>query len=112
MSQLNQRLAEAKDYTDQRMDDMWNGVNDRIDSANRQANRGIAGASAMISVTPYLPGKTVLNAGMATYRGESALGVGISRWNDSGRVNINAGVSAARGDSAIFRVGVGVVLGD
>lgn len=112
VSQLNQRLSEAKDYTDQRMDDMWNGVNDRIDSANRQANRGIAGASAMISVTPYLPGKTVLNAGMATYRGESALGVGISRWNDSGRVNVNAGVSAARGDSAIFRVGVGVVLGD
>lgn len=112
VSQLNQRMAEANNYTDQRIDDMWHGVNDRIDQASRQANRGIAAASALISVTPYLPGKTVLNAGMATYRGEGALGVGISRWNDSGRVNFNAGVSAARGDSPIFRVGVGMVLGD
>lgn len=112
VAQLNQRIAEANAYTDQRIDDVWQGVNDRIDHASRQANRGIASASAMIPVTPYLPGKTVLNAGMATYRGETALGVGVSRWSDNGRVNFNAGVSAAQGDSPIFRVGVGVVLGD
>lgn len=112
VAQLNQRMAEANAYTDQKIDDVWRGVNDRIDSANRQANRGIASASAMIPVTPYMPGKTVLNAGMATYRGESALGIGISRWSDNGRINFNAGVSAAQGDSPIFRIGVGVVLGD
>ncbi|WP_219626891.1 ESPR-type extended signal peptide-containing protein [Stenotrophomonas maltophilia] len=112
VSQLNQRMAEANAYTDQRIDDVWQGVNDRIDHASRQANRGIASASAMIPVTPYMPGKTVLNAGMASYRGETALGVGISRWSDNGRVNLNAGVSVAQGDRPIFRVGVGVVLGD
>ena len=40
------------------------------------------------------------------------MGVGLSRWNDTGRVNLNAGMSAARGDQPIFRVGVGIVLGD
>lgn len=77
---------------------------------NQQANRGIAAASALVNVTPYLPGRTALNAGVATYRGEAALGVGVSRWTDSGKVNFNAGVSAAAGDEPIFRVGVGVVF--
>lgn len=112
VSQLNERMADANAYTDGRMQDMWDNVNDRFDHASRQANRGIAGAAALVQVTPYLPGKTVLNAGMASYRGETALGVGISRWSDNGRVNVNAGVSAARGDRPIFRIGVGVVLGD
>jgi len=112
VSQLNERMADANAYTDGRMQDMWDNVNDRFDHASRQANRGIAGAAALVQVTPYLPGKSVLNAGMATYRGETALGVGVSRWSDNGRVNVNAGVSAARGDRPIFRVGVGVVLGD
>lgn len=112
VSQLNERMADANAYTDGRVQDMWDNVNDRFDQASRQANRGIAGAAALVQVTPYLPGKTVLNAGMASYRGETALGVGISRWSENGRVNVNAGVSAARGDRPIFRVGVGVVLGD
>ncbi|SET24662.1 ESPR-type extended signal peptide-containing protein [Stenotrophomonas indicatrix] len=112
VSQLNQGLNDAKAYADSRVQDVWEGLNDRVDHVSRQANRGIAGAAALIQVTPYLPGKTVLNAGMASYRGETALGVGISRWSDNGRVNINAGVSAARGDRPILRFGVGIVLGD
>lgn len=106
--QVQDALATANRYTDDRFD----GVNRRIGEVQRQANRGIAASAAMINVTPYMPGKTVLNAGVANYRGESALGVGVSRWNDTGRVNFNAGMSAAAGDSPIFRMGVGVVLGD
>jgi len=106
--QVQDALATANRYTDDRFD----GVNRRIGEVQRQANRGIAASAALINVTPYMPGKTVLNAGVANYRGESALGVGVSRWNDTGRVNFNAGVSAAAGDSPIFRMGVGVVLGD
>ncbi|WP_250622819.1 ESPR-type extended signal peptide-containing protein [Pinirhizobacter soli] len=106
--QVQDALATANRYTDDRFD----GVNRRIGEVQRQANRGIAASAALINVTPYMPGKTVLNAGVANYRGESALGVGVSRWNDTGRVNFNAGMSAAAGDSPIFRMGVGVVLGD
>ncbi|HEY4147190.1 MAG TPA: ESPR-type extended signal peptide-containing protein [Pinirhizobacter sp.] len=106
--QVQDALATANRYTDDRFD----SVNRRIGEVQRQANKGIAASAALINVTPYMPGKTVLNAGVANYRGESALGVGVSRWNDSGRVNFNAGMSAAAGDTPIFRVGMGVVLGD
>ena len=57
-----------------------------------------------------MPGKTAVNAGVASYRGEAALGVGVSRWSDNGRVNFNAGVSAAKGDEPVFRVGIGYVF--
>ncbi|HEY0505763.1 MAG TPA: YadA-like family protein, partial [Lysobacter sp.] len=118
ISQLNQRLQsnntevlnQANSYTDQRINDVWQDLGDEINQVNRQANRGIAAASALVNVTPYLPGKTAVNAGVASYRGEAALGVGVSRWSDNGRVNFNAGVSAAKGDQPVFRVGVGYVF--
>lgn len=118
ISQLNQRLQsnntevlnQANSYTDQRINDVWQDLGDEINQVNRQANRGIAAASALVNVTPYLPGKTAVNAGVASYRGEAALGVGVSRWSDNGRVNFNAGVSAAKGDEPVFRVGVGYVF--
>jgi trimeric autotransporter adhesin len=92
--------------------DRFDNVQRQIDNNQRQANRGIAASAALVNNMPYLPGKVTLNAGVAGYRGEGALGVGVSRWDESGRFNINAGISAARGDSPIIRFGVGVVLGD
>ncbi|WP_244898568.1 YadA-like family protein [Pseudoxanthomonas indica] len=103
-------LKAANDYTDSQIDDVWQNLSSDIDHVNRQANRGIAAASALINVTPYLPGHTAVNAGVATYRGEVALGIGVSRWSENGRVNFNAGVSAAKGDDAVVRVGVGYVF--
>ncbi|QNK00412.1 YadA C-terminal domain-containing protein [Dyella telluris] len=55
-------------------------------------------------------GGDVFGGGRANYRGQTALGVGISRWSDNGRVNFNAGVSAAKNDSPVVRVGVGYVF--
>ncbi|HEY1139570.1 MAG TPA: YadA-like family protein, partial [Lysobacter sp.] len=118
VGQLNQRLAdgnaqtlsEANAYTDQKFNDVWQNMGDAINQVNQQANRGIAAASALVNVTPYLPGRTAVNAGVASYRGEAALGVGVSRWSDNGRVNLNAGVSASKGDQPVFRVGVGYVF--
>ncbi|MFC3814600.1 YadA-like family protein [Lysobacter sp. GCM10012299] len=110
VTQLNQRLADANRYTDKAIDDVWSNLTHEIDEANTQGNRGIAAASALINVTPYLPGRTAVNAGVASYRGETALGVGVSRWSENGRVNLNAGVSAAQGDEPVFRVGVGYVF--
>lgn len=108
VGQLQDAMSNLQDWTQGQV----NGLSKKVDNVQRQANRGIAASAALVNNMPYLPGKVTLNAGVAAYRGQSALGVGVSRWNDSGRVNLNAGVSAAQGDSPIFRVGVGVVLGD
>jgi len=110
MGQMHETLTEAKAYADSRLNDVWQDVGEQIDEVNRQANRGIAAASALINVTPYVPGHTTVNAGVANYRGETALGVGVSRWSENGRVNFNAGVSAAQNDDPILRVGVGYIF--
>ncbi|BDU18772.1 ESPR-type extended signal peptide-containing protein [Dyella sp. GSA-30] len=108
VGQLQDAMSNLQDWTQGQV----NGLSKKVDNVQRQANRGIAASAALVNNMPYLPGKVTLNAGVAAYRGQSALGVGVSRWNDSGRFNVNAGISAAQGDAPIFRVGVGVVLGD
>ena len=112
VGQLQQSVSDAKGYTDERVQDAWSGMEQRLNRVNRQANRGIAASAALAPMTPYLPGKTTLNANIANYRSETAMGVGVSRWSENGRVNVNGGASMARGDTPIFRMGVGVVLGD
>jgi autotransporter adhesin len=105
-------VGDAMSGLDSKLNDDFSKLNSSINKVNQQANRGIAASAALVNNMPYTPGRVTVNAGAASYRSETALGVGVSRWNDSGRVNLNAGVSAARGDVPIFRVGVGLVLGD
>lgn len=88
-------------------------LNGKIDDLDKSTRRGIAAAAALQIVTPYLPGRTTVNAGVAAYRGQSAIGVGVSRWNTKGTINFNAGVSTATGgNDTIIRAGVAFVLGD
>ena len=111
LSQLNQSasstLSQANSYTDQR----FNNTDQQIRDLDRNTRKGIASASALNVVTPYLPGRTTLNAGVAAYRGQAALGIGVSRWNDKGNINFNGGVSSSGGNSTIVRAGVGYVFG-
>ncbi|MGF6869214.1 autotransporter adhesin [Paraburkholderia sp. GAS205] len=88
------------------------GLNNSISNVDRSAAKGIASASALNIVTPYLPGRTTLNAGVANYRGFQALGIGVSRWNEKGTINYNLGVSTSGGNSTIVRAGIGIVLGN
>ncbi|CAB3810887.1 hypothetical protein LMG27177_07565 [Paraburkholderia fynbosensis] len=87
-------------------------MNNSIHNIDRNAAKGIASASALNIVTPYLPGRTTLNAGIANYRGYQAVGLGVSRWNEKGSINYNLGVSTSGGNSTIVRAGIGIVLGN
>jgi autotransporter adhesin len=91
---------------------MVNGVQQSVNNVDRNAAKGIAAASALNIVTPYLPGRTSLNAGIANYRGYQAVGLGVSRWNEKGTINYNLGVSTSGGNSTIVRAGIGIVLGN
>ncbi|WP_423197951.1 YadA-like family protein [Cupriavidus sp. H19C3] len=101
-----QTLQSANQYTDRAISQMA----DRVNDVDRSAVRGIAAASALNNVTPYLPGRTSMNAGIAVYRGAPAIGVTVSRWNQKGNINLNGGVSSAGGNSTIVRVGAGFVF--
>jgi autotransporter adhesin len=87
-------------------------MNNSIHNIDRNAAKGIASSSALNIVTPYLPGRTTLNAGIANYRGYQAVGLGVSRWNEKGSINYNLGVSTSGGNSTIVRAGIGIVLGN
>ena len=87
-------------------------MSNSINNVDRNAAKGIASASALNIVTPYLPGRTTLNAGVANYRGYQAVGLGVSRWNEKGTINHNLGVSTSGGNSTIVRAGIGIVLGN
>jgi autotransporter adhesin len=87
-------------------------TNQSIHDLDRSTRKGIASASALQIVTPYLPGRTTLNAGVAGYRGQAAIGLGVSRWNEKGTINFNAGVASSGSNSTIVRAGIGIVIGD
>ena len=58
----------------------------KIDGAVKDANAGIAGAMASAGVPQaYMPGKSMVAASGSTYRGATALAIGVSTITDSGK---------------------------
>ncbi|MGM8903457.1 YadA family autotransporter adhesin [Psychrobacter sp. 2U2] len=66
-----------------------NSVNDlgyKIGEVEDDANAGISAAMAMSSLPQaYIPGKSMVGGGVATYNGESAVAIGVSKVSDNGR---------------------------
>ncbi|RGE47100.1 hypothetical protein DZC30_01535 [Comamonas testosteroni] len=90
------------------INNQFGNIQNQINQNRREANAGTAGAMAMAGMPQaYLPGKSMLAAGAATYRGESAMAVGMSRISDNGRwVTKFTGSANTRG-----QVGVSVGAG-
>ena len=84
----------------------YNATNKRIDKVDNNARAGIAGAVAASTLPQSsLPGKSMLTLGGATYRGETALAIGVSRLSDNSRTVIKVnGTADSRGHAS---VGVG-----
>ncbi|UZA42282.1 YadA-like family protein [Moraxella bovis] len=63
-----------------------NHINARIDDVEDDANAGVSSAMAMATLPQaYLPGKSMLTGGIASYNGEGAVAVGFSKLSDNGR---------------------------
>ncbi|ALR02471.1 YadA-like family protein [Xylella fastidiosa] len=75
VSQLNQGLITAKQYTD--------GV---VGSLRRDTDGGVAAAIATANLPQaYIPGRGMTSVGVSSYRGQSAIAVGVSSVSESGR---------------------------
>jgi trimeric autotransporter adhesin len=98
-------LSSANGYTDARV----RQLDGKIDGVARAAYAGIAAAVAIAPVTSHSPGTTALSVGVGNYKGESALGRGVSHWASSGRVNMNAGLSKTS-HGTVSRVGAAYVF--
>ncbi|RKT98675.1 hypothetical protein C7H84_35760, partial [Burkholderia sp. Nafp2/4-1b] len=102
LDQLNTSVAQgvqqSNTYTDQRIA----GVQSQISDVAKNAYAGVAAAMAMPNLTPSAPGKTVVAAGAATYKGASAYAAGATYRSANGRWLLHGAVSTtSRGDAAV-----------
>nr|WP_256099051.1 YadA-like family protein [Variovorax sp. SG517] len=82
VKQLNEASAASAAYTDSRA----NQLRGDIRATAKDASAGTAGAMAMAGMPQaYIPGKSMLAAGVAGYDGQAALAIGISKLSDNGR---------------------------
>ncbi len=75
-------------------------LNNRIDTVQSRANGGIASAMAMAALPQaYLPNRSMLSVGGATWSGESGYAVGLSTVSDNGAWVLKlSGGASSRGD--------------
>ncbi len=118
VAQLNDRLqhsstetlSQANAYTDQRIDDVWGGMNKVVDELGRQDQRiSRMGAmnAAMMTMSSSLAGvrrDNRVGAGMGYNNGQAALSVGYQRAFKEGKATLTIGGSFTSEDQS---VGVG-----
>ena len=87
---------------------MGNQLNNRINEVKDDANAGVSSAMAMAALPQaYIPGKSMLTGGMATYNGQGAVAVGLSKLSDNGRWVLKVSGSADTKGNAGGAVGAG-----
>ncbi|WP_431112838.1 YadA family autotransporter adhesin [Variovorax paradoxus] len=95
VNQVNQAAAASTAYTDSRV----NQLRGDIKATAKDASAGTAGAMAMAGMPQaYLPGKSMLSAGVGSYGGQGAVAIGMSKLSDNGRWVVKfAGSADSRG---------------
>jgi autotransporter adhesin len=102
VNQLNAGLDGAKQYTDQR----FNQLSGDVRKVAKQASAGTASAIAMANLPQaYLPGKSMVSVGVGSYDGEVGIALGVSKLSDNGRWVVK--FSATGNSRSKFGVGAG-----
>jgi autotransporter adhesin len=98
LNQLNAAATQSSSYTDGRIA----GVQSQLNRVSRSAYAGVAAAMAMPNLTPSGPGRTVVAAGGAVYKGESAGSVGVTHRSENNRWTTNGALSVtSTGDTGV-----------
>ncbi len=93
---------------DNRLVNNMNDLGYKINDVEDGANAGISAAMAMSSLPQaYIPGKAMVGGGIATYNGQSAVAIGLSKVSDNGRWVIKANGTADSEGNAGGAVGAG-----
>ncbi|WP_367109821.1 YadA-like family protein [uncultured Psychrobacter sp.] len=93
---------------DRRLNDNVSALGYKINEVEDEANAGISAAMAMSSLPQaYIPGKSMVGGGIASYNGESAVAVGVSKVSDNGRWVIKANGTADTQGNAGGAIGAG-----
>ncbi|CAB3677024.1 hypothetical protein LMG24238_02415 [Paraburkholderia sediminicola] len=100
---VSQGVQQANNYTDQR----FNDANNAINSVAKNAYAGIAAAMAMPNMTPSGPGRTIVAAGAANFKGGSAVAAGATYRSTNSKWLVNGAVSVTSAGDAGVRAQVG-----
>ncbi|OAV31137.1 hypothetical protein AO366_2001 [Moraxella catarrhalis] len=85
-----------------------NELGHRIHQNENKANAGISSAMAMASMPQaYIPGRSMVTGGIATYNGQGAVAVGLSKLSDNGQWIFKINGSADTQGNAGAAVGAG-----
>ncbi len=99
VNQLAAGVASAAQYTDARV----NQLQANLGNVAKDASAGTAGAMAMANLPQaYLPGKSMVAVGVASYDGQGALAIGVSKLSENGQWVIKfSGTANSRGKVGI-----------
>ncbi|PKH22373.1 hypothetical protein CIG19_13810 [Enterobacterales bacterium CwR94] len=108
VAQLNSSVANITNTSNAYTDRRFSELKDDLDKQNKTLSAGIAGAMAMASLPqPNDAGANMMALGGASYRGESALSLGVSRLSENGRWVTKAQINTNTQHSVGWGVGVG-----
>ena len=95
VNQLTAGVASSARYTDARV----NQLQANLGNVAKEASAGTAGAMAMANLPQaYLPGKSMVAVGIASYDGQGALAVGVSRLSENAQWVVKfSGTANSRG---------------
>ncbi|MGB3111089.1 MAG: YadA-like family protein, partial [Psychrobacter alimentarius] len=93
---------------DNKLSNSVNELGYKINEVEDDANAGVSAAMAMSSLPQaYIPGKSMVGGGIATYNGQSAVAIGVSKVSDNGRWVIKVNGTADTQGNAGGAVGAG-----
>ena len=107
VGQMNSAVAQGVSQANGHSDQLFNQANHAINDVARNAYAGIAAAMAMPNMPPSGPGRTIVAAGGATYKGGSAAAVGATYRSRNSKWLVNGAASVTSTGDAGVRAQVG-----
>lgn len=92
-----------------RVTNLQQSFNNRIDDVEDRMSAGIAAAMAL-ETAPYVPGKYTYAAATAYHNGQAALGITLRKTADNGRWSLTGGVAAGTEGDPSVRLGVSGII--
>ena len=103
LNQMNSALSQQSTAFNQQISGLQNSIN----TVEKNAYAGVAAAMAMPNLTPSGPGRTVVAAGGGYYKGSSAAAVGVTYRSSNMHWLVNGAVSVTDNGDAGARAQIG-----
>lgn len=98
-------LQQAQEHADQGDAATLGAATKQIATLRNDTAAGIAQSAALVHIEPWADGQTTVNVGVATYGGQTAVGLAVARQVRT--TTLNLGIATAGSGRNVVRVGMG-----